>query len=136
AAYVGIEQQLTNRLSLQYGARFSFFQNVGEATIHEYAKNERGLPDNVNITILHSAEYGKGETIKTFFNVEPRFNARYMLTPSSSVKASYNRMVQYIHLLSNSTFPIPFNTWTPSSPYLDPQMADQVAAGYFKNFRD
>lgn len=136
AAYAGIEQQLTNRLSLQYGARLSFFQNVGEATIHEYEKNERGLPDNVNITILNSTEYGKGETIKTFFNVEPRFNARYMLTPSSSVKASYNRMVQYIHLLSNSTLPIPFNTWTPSSPYIDPQMADQVAAGYFKNFRD
>ncbi len=116
AAYVGLEQQLTDRLTLQYGARFSLFQNVGEATINNYEKNERGLPDNVNINILDSTYYGKGETIKTFFNVEPRFNARFMLTPSSSIKASYNRMVQYIHLLSNSTLPIPFNTWTPSSP--------------------
>ena len=136
ALYLGNEQQITERLSLSYGLRASLFQNVGEATIYDYATNERGVPDNVDITVLDSSTYGSLEPIKTFFNLEPRFSARYLLTDESSVKASYQRMVQYIHLLSNSTIPVPFNTWTPSSPYLDPQRADQVAVGYFKNFRD
>ena len=136
AMYVGNEQQVTERLSLLYGARFSLFQNVGEATIYDYARNEQGLPDNVNIAVLDSTTYGPLEPVQTFFNVEPRFSARYLLTDESSLKASYNRMVQYVHLLSNSTIPVPFNTWTPSSTYLRPQKADQIALGYFRNFRD
>nr|WKN36486.1 TonB-dependent receptor [Tunicatimonas sp. TK19036] len=136
ALYAGNEQQITERLSLLYGLRLSLFQNVGEATIYEYAKNEQGLPDNVNISILDSATYGPLEPVETFFNLEPRFSARYLLTDESSIKASYHRMAQYIHLLSNSTLPVPFNTWTPSSPYLKPQLADQLALGYFKNFQD
>ncbi len=136
AFYAGLEQHLTERLSLQYGVRLSLFQNVGEGVIKQYAKNERGFPDNVNTQVIRGTKYGMGETIKTFFNAEPRFNARYMLADESSLKASYNRMAQYIHLLSNSTLPVPFNTWTPSSPYLEPQLADQVAVGYFRNFSD
>lgn len=136
ALYAGNEQQLTSRLSLLYGVRLSIFQNVGEATIYEYAKNEQGLPDNINIHKLDSTVYDRFEPVKTFANLEPRFSARYLLTDESSIKASYHRMVQYVHLLSNSTLPVPFNTWTPSSPYLTPQKADQVALGYFKNFQD
>ena len=136
ALYLGNEQQITERLSVSYGLRASLFQHVGEATIYDYATNEQGLPDNVNITVLDSSTYGSLEPIETFFNLEPRFSARYLLTDESSIKASYQRMVQYIHLLSNSTVPIPFNTWTPSSPYLDPQRADQVALGYFRNLRN
>jgi len=136
ALYAGNEHQITERLSLLYGLRASLFQNVGEATIYDYSRNGQGLPDNVNITRLDSTQYGSFEPIKTFFNLEPRFSARYLLTGESSLKASYHRMVQYIHLLSNSTIPVPFNTWTPSSPYLNPQKSDQLAFGYFKNFRD
>lgn len=136
ATYIGNEQQITQRLSVQYGLRLSVFQNVGESTIYEYAKDARGLPDNQDVRIIDSTYYGSMETIKTFANLEPRFSARYLLGNDNSLKLSYNRMAQYVHLLSNSTIPVPFNTWTPSSPYLKPQMADQIAAGYFQNFND
>lgn len=136
AFYIGNEQEINSRISLQYGLRFSYFINLGEGTIYNYAENDQGLPDNVNIVRQDSTTYGSLEPIESFFNVEPRLGVRYQLTSNSSVKASYNRMVQYIHLLSNSTIPVPFNTWTPSSPYLDPQKADQVALGYFRNFRN
>lgn len=136
ALYASNEQQISQRLSLLYGLRLSVFQNVGETTIYEYAKNDQGLPDNINVRIIDSTYYGSMKPIKTFANLEPRFSARYMLGNNNSVKLSYNRMVQYVHLMSNSTVPVPFNTWTPSSPYLNPQVADQLALGYFQNFND
>ena len=132
ALYIGAEHQVSERLSLQYGLRFSVFQPIGKGTIYEYAEPT----DNVDILVKDSTVYGSFETIKTFSNFEPRFNARYRLDPSSSLKFSYQRMAQYIHLISNSTVPIPFNTWAPSSPYLEPQLADQLALGYFRNFKD
>lgn len=132
AFYVGNEQTISPKFTVQYGLRYSLFQNVGETTIREY----RDQTDNVDIDILDEIRYGKLKPIKTFHNLEPRLSMRYKLTNTSSMKASYNRMVQNIHLLSNSTVPVPFNTWTPSSPYLDPQIADQVALGYFRNFKD
>lgn len=128
--YLGIEQKLSNRLALQYGLRFSIFQNVGPGTINTYENQQ----DNININILDETQYDRLENIVTFSNIEPRFSARYKLSESQSLKASYQRMAQYIHLISNSTVPIPFNTWAPSSPYLRPQLADQVSLGYFQNF--
>jgi len=130
--YLGVDHDVTDRLSLQYGVRYSIFQNIGEGTIYEYANPD----DNTTVEVVDSTNYGSFENIKTFHNLEPRFAARYTLDPQSSLKLSYNRMVQYIHLISNSTVPIPFNTWAPSSPYLDPQLADQVAIGYFRNFQN
>ncbi len=136
ALYLSNEQQVTQRLSLLYGLRLSVFQNVGETTIYEYAKNEQGIPNNLNIRVTDSTYYRSMEPIKTFAKLEPRFSARYLLGNNNSLKLSYNRMVQYVHLLSNSTVPVPFNTWTPSSPYLNPQLADQLAVGYFHNFQE
>lgn len=129
ALYAGVEQKLSDRLSIQYGVRFSLFQNLGAETIYTYSN----ASDNVNYIITDSVRYKKGQVIASFANPEPRFAARYQLDASSSLKLSYQRMVQYIHLLSNSTVPIPFNTWSPSSPYLKPQKSDQMAIGYFKN---
>lgn len=130
--YIGFDHDVTNRLSLQYGVRYSIFQNIGKGTVYEYADPR----DNINIEVIDSTVYGNFENIKTFHNLEPRFSARYTIDNQSSVKLSYNRMVQYVHLISNSTVPVPFNTWAPSSPYLDPQLADQIAAGYFRNFQN
>jgi hypothetical protein len=134
AAYVGNDQKLGRRVALQYGLRFTAFQNMGPGEVVEYARTPEGQPDNVNIERLNVRKYGDWQAIKTYVNVEPRASIRVIVDEHSSVKASYNRMVQYIHLLNNSTVPIPFNTWTPSSQYLRPQVADQVAAGYFRNF--
>ena len=132
AVYLGADQVINDRLSLQYGLRFSVFQNIGKSTVYTY----EDFDDNTNINIVDSTSYGHFENIKTFHALEPRFSARYLIDQSSSVKLSYNRMMQYIHLVSNSTVPIPFNTWTPSGPYVEPQMSDQVAIGYFKNLKD
>ncbi len=130
--YIGAEHQLSARLSLEYGLRYTLFQNIGAGTVYEY----ENPGDNVNVVVKDSTVYGDFETIKLFHNPEPRFSARYLLDDQSALKLSYNRMVQYVHLISNSTVPIPFATWAPSSPYLAPQKADQVAVGYFRNFRD
>ncbi len=130
--YAGFEHRISERLAVEYGLRFTIFQNIGSGTVFEYADAQ----DNIEISIIDSTQYGSFDNIKTFTNFEPRFSARYKLGSNQAIKASYQRMVQYIHLISNSTVPIPFNTWAPSSPYLTPQLADQVAVGYFQNFRD
>ncbi len=131
AFYVGHEQQL-GQFTLQYGLRYALFQNVGKSTIYEYLEPN----DNINNTRVRTIFYDDFETIKTFHNLEPRFSARYLVNDNTSLKLSYNRMVQNVHLLSNATVPLPFNTWHPSSPYLEPQRAHQVAAGYFTNLND
>ena len=129
--YLGNEQKVTDRLSLQYGVRFTVFQNIGKSRIFKY----RDQQDNINIDHIDTLYYDDFELIESFQNPEPRLAARFLLNPSTSLKMSYNRMVQYVHLISNSTVPVPFNTWQPSSPYVDPQVADQIALGYFKNFK-
>ena len=132
ALYVGNEQQVSDKITLQYGLRYSIFQNVGESTIYTYADPK----DNVDIERVDSTSYDRFETIKTFHNLEPRASIRYLLNGTSSIKASYNRMIQNVHLMSNGTVSLPFNTWQPSSPYLDPQRSDQLAAGYFRNLNN
>ena len=78
--------------------------------------------------------FGQWESIQTYTNLEPRFSIRYQLNPTTSLKASYNRMAQYLHLVSNTTASTPVDVWVPSSNNIKPQIADQVAVGYFKNF--
>lgn len=132
ALYVSLQHQLSDKLSLEYGARLSIFQNVGENTVYTYLDQL----DNTNPIRIDSTKYGSFENIKTYVNLEPRFSARYILNKESSLKASYNRMIQNTHLISSGTVPVPFNTWAPSSTYLKPQVADQLALGYFRNFKD
>ncbi|MBL3655260.1 TonB-dependent receptor [Fulvivirga sediminis] len=132
ALYLENQQKLTDRFTMVYGLRLSFFQNIGKATVYDYEDPQ----DNINPTRIDSTRYDSFETIESYMNLEPRFSARYMLNPSSSLKISYNRMVQNTHLIASGTVPIPFNTWSPSNRYLKPQIADQFAAGYFKNLAD
>lgn len=117
-------------LTINYGARFSYFQNVGESTVYLY--EDEG--DNVDIRRTGSLDFERFENVKVYPNIQPRISMRYMLDNKSSVKASYNRMVQNTHLIASGTVPLPFNTWYPSSYYLEPQIADQYVAGYFRNF--
>ena len=130
--YAGLEHKLTDRLSMEYGVRWSFFNQIGPSTFFEYEDPQ----DNENINVLDTVNYNSWKNIRGFNNPEPRLMARYLINQQSSVKFSYNRMVQYIHLVSNSTVPVPFNTWTPSGPNISPQKSDQVALGYFYNLKD
>lgn len=130
--YISNEQELTTRLSIQYGIRFSMFQNVGYGESFVFDKSD---PQNYEVTdtLIHN----KNKIFNTYNNGwEPRLALRYSLNDFSSVKASYNRMFQYIHLASNSTGSLPLDYWFPSSPNIKPQIADQVAAGYFRNFKE
>lgn len=128
ALYLSNEQQLSSRLSLDYGLRLSGFANIGPGKVYTY--------DQAFETPVDTLSYGRFEKIKSYGGLEPRLAARYELSGGSSVKASYNRTRQYLHLVSNSTSALPIDVWIPSSSYVKPQVADQVAAGYFRNFRD
>jgi hypothetical protein len=128
ALYLSNEQQLTSRLTLDYGLRLSGFASMGPGKVYAY--------DEAFETPIDTVSYGRFEPIKSYGGLEPRLAARYELPGGSAVKASYNRTRQYLHLVSNSTSALPFDVWIPSSTYVRPQLADQVAAGYFRNFRD
>lgn len=132
ALYASNQQRLGERLTLDYGVRLSVFQQVGKSDIYQYEDPR----DNVNIVHTDTLSFGAWENIKTYVNLEPRAGLRYILKPGQSLKASYNRMVQNTHLIASGTVPVPFNTWNPSGYYLKPQVADQFAVGYFRNFHD
>jgi len=127
ALFFSNEQKLGSRLSLLYGLRLSVFQNIGK-TIH-YQYNEL-------YQVEDSIEYGPGDVYNTYSSLEPRFNLRYAIDEKNSLKFSYNRTSQYLHLASNSTATFPLDMWFMSNPNIKPQRADQVAAGYFRNFLD
>ncbi|MEQ8517942.1 MAG: TonB-dependent receptor [Cytophagales bacterium] len=132
AFYAGNEQRISSRISMSYGIRLSIFQNMGKTRIYEYADQSDNISSRQD-NILDTIDYDHWENIVTYINPEPRFSIRYLLNESNSIKGSYNRMVQNAHIISSGTVPLPFNTWNPSSPYLKPQIADQIALGYFKN---
>ncbi|MGB0165682.1 MAG: TonB-dependent receptor, partial [Luteibaculum sp.] len=122
--YLEREHKITARLNLQYGIRYSWLWNVGEGT--SYSLDERRR-------VTDTISYAKGEIFNRYGGLEPRFAARYTLSESSSVKASYNRMRQYAQLASNSTASSPLDIWFLAGPNVAPQIADQIAVGYFKN---
>ncbi|MGB0916240.1 MAG: TonB-dependent receptor [Flavobacteriales bacterium] len=125
AIYAANEQKIWRGLSARYGLRISMFNRLGSATIFDYDDNN---------AITDTTTYGRAENIKTYFGVEPRLSLTYAFSQSISVKASYHRMYQYNHLLSNSTAGTPTDVWIPSSPILKPQFSDQYSLGYFQNF--
>ncbi len=141
AAYAEVELDVTNNLSIQGGLRLSTFNRLGQEELNLY-ENDNPILFNQDLKIYEKAEptgtlsLSKSETIKSFANLEPRLAVAYQLDEQSSVKASYNRMTQYIHLISNTSSPTPFDIYAPSGKYIDPQLADQVAVGYFKAFEN
>ena len=127
ALYASNEQKIGGLVTLQYGLRFSAFSNVGKDTVYTY-------DENYNNTGFDA--YESGDVYNTFTNFEPRFAIKYTLDDVSSVKASYNRMTQYLHLATNSTGGAPLDVWMPSSTNTMPGVADQIALGYFRNLKN
>lgn len=140
AAYLEADQKITSKLAFNYGLRYSLFYRLGNSMVNIYNNNEavtfnnetkiyeKGIP-------IGTKFYGKNKIITSFDNLEPRFSASYSLNNNHSFKASYNRMVQYLQLISNTSSPTPLDVWMPSDSYIKPQIADQVAMGYFSNFK-
>ncbi|UTW60979.1 TonB-dependent receptor [bacterium SCSIO 12741] len=122
--YVSNEQRIGSRVSVLYGLRFSTFSNVGKDTVYTFDQD-------LNRTGYNA--YGSGKIYNTYTGLEPRLAVKYSLDDVSSVKASYNRMNQYLHLATNTAGGAPLDIWMPSSPNLKQGIADQVALGYFRN---
>ncbi len=133
ALYIGNEQKIGDLLSLQYGLRYSLFRSLGPGTVYDFGESETGERQQ---PVLPGTTYGKGAVIKVYDNFEPRFSANLGLSASSSLKASYNRTTQYLHLLSNTAASSPLDVWTLSSRNIRPERADQVALGWFRNWRN
>ena len=127
AAYIAHEIGLFPELKINYGLRVSSFSLIGPAHIMSY---------DAFGDVLDTATYGAGRFMKTYASLEPRIAATYLLDGTSSLKASYTRTAQHLHLLSNATVSNPSDLWVPSSNNVAPQYADQVDLGYFRNFND
>ncbi len=125
--YISNDQKIGSRLTLNYGIRYSMFNAIGPGTINKY---------NSDGNIIETREYDKGEGIIDYFGIEPRFSASFMLNDKSSVKTSFQRNMQYVHLLSASTSENPTDIWVPSSLNVEPGSAEQYSVGYFRNFLD
>lgn len=127
ALYFSNEWSLSQNLEVNYGARFSSFSILGEGDF--YTLNDQS-------EVKDTTSYDTGEFVETYFSIQPRLSVSYLLSGNSSVKASYDRTTQNMHLLSNSTTTNPTDRWVPSSNVIEPQIADQVSMGYFRNFSD
>ncbi|RXF70141.1 TonB-dependent receptor [Arcticibacter tournemirensis] len=141
AAYISAGQRLSDKLSLNYGLRYSNFQRVGAQEVYTYANNQPVIY-NKEFHIYEEADptgtisYKKNKKIANFGNLEPRVALAYSLNNDNSIKVSYNRMSQYVHLISNTASATPLDIWAPSDQYLKPEILDQLALGYFHNFKD
>lgn len=137
ALYIEAEQELTSRVTINYGLRYSMFYRLGEENINLYQNTPVGYDTDSDTyfeeTPIGTRFYAKNKSIANFDHFEPRFALSVALDDESSIKMSYNRMAQYIHLISNTSAATPLDIWAPSGTYIKPQLVDQGAVGYFKN---
>ncbi|MCF8273120.1 MAG: TonB-dependent receptor [Flavobacteriaceae bacterium] len=139
AIYLDVEQKISNKIELSYGLRLSSFLRLGQDELNIY-QNDQAVVFNDELKIYQKANpigtesFKRNHVIKAFNNLEPRFSLSYQLNDNTSIKGSYNRLSQYLHLLSNTSSPTPLDIWAPSGKYIKPQLLDQFAIGYFKNF--
>lgn len=141
AIYIDVEQDLTDNLSVEYGLRISHFLRLGQDKINVYRYDDPVFFDPFLLIYqeadpIETLDTGRGGTLATFTNLEPRASIAYTLNPDNSIKASYTRIAQYLHLLSNTSSPTPLDVWTPSGPFVKPQLLDQYALGYFRNIKE
>jgi len=127
AAYISDEITITPKLSVIAGLHFVMYDEIGPGTVFHY--------DSAG-TITDTTKYANNKIIQQYTSLEPRVSARFILSKSSSLKASYTRTSQFIQLLSNTTASAPTDLWVPSSQVIKPQLCDQYALGYFRNFHD
>ncbi len=127
AAYISHEFSPSDKIRLNFGIRLSAFSIMGPGNFYTY--------DDSGFTIKTDS-YKSGQLVKTYFNLEPRASASFQITENSSLKVSYTRNIQNLHLLSNSTTANPTDLWIPSSLNVKPEIADQVSMGYYRNFKE
>jgi hypothetical protein len=134
--YIEDNWKVNNRLTIRGGLRYSSFYNFGARDVVNYNPTANGTVRNDLIT--DTTSYGSMEIIEGFDGLqglEPRLGINFKATENTAFKASFNRMRQYIHLISNTTSSLPIDTWRPAGRYIDPGTADQIALGWNRNFK-
>ena len=130
--YLSVEHELSPALALRYGVRLNQFNRLEQSGLQQY-ENDRPIVYNPNLFIYQEGTslgtYTKENSTASFTNIEPRLTLAYRAN-NSAWKASYQRVHQYLHLISNTSSPTPLDVWTPSGKYLKPQRGDQWAVGY------
>ncbi|MCG2418951.1 carboxypeptidase-like regulatory domain-containing protein [Aequorivita sp. F47161] len=129
AIYLSDLFEVNKNLLLDVGLRYSFYAALGEATQNVY---KEGVPKSES-SIVEVKTYDKNEVIETYGGPEYRISARYLLGSDFSVKAGFNRTIQYLHLLSTNTTQSPTDIWKLSDLNIAPQRANQYSLGFFKN---
>ncbi|MFN3783668.1 MAG: carboxypeptidase-like regulatory domain-containing protein [Spirosomataceae bacterium] len=132
AAFLSEKCKINEKIELGAGLRAVQYRAIGASTVYQY---ESGQPRS-ELTRTDSLVFGEGQTVQSYGSVEPRFALNITLSPTASIKASVNRMAQFIQLLSGTTAALPTDRWKLSDAYIKPQIANQYAMGYFKNFTE
>ncbi|MDP2042122.1 MAG: TonB-dependent receptor [Algoriphagus sp.] len=131
AAYIQIPWKISDKLQGQIGLRYSHFFALGAKDVYQYqpgiSKDTRSIVDTIS--------YRAGEVFESYGGFEPRLTIRYAITDDFSVKASVNRSLQYLHLLTNNFASAPVDLWKLSDSYIKPQEAWQYALGIYKNLK-
>ncbi|MDR2963251.1 MAG: TonB-dependent receptor [Bacteroidales bacterium] len=125
--YVSNEQSAGEHFKFNYGVRFSAYSAMGPVSVYTY---------NSDHEKIDSVKYRRGEFVKTYVAIEPRVSANYIINKENSVKASFTRTQQYVHLIQGSTISLPMDYWIPSTALVKPEMSYQYSLGYFRNFAD
>ncbi len=128
AAYISAGLTVANRLNILAGLRYSYFNQVGPTERVKYDPD--GLPTG------EIEKFGRGKSIAHYHYPEPRFSAVYSLPQNASIKVSYTRTIQYLHLATTSGATFPSDLWIPASKLIKPGEAQQIAAGYFKDLKN
>ncbi|MDD4991586.1 MAG: TonB-dependent receptor [Paludibacter sp.] len=126
AVFVSHVWKPTSNLNINIGVRLSSFSLLGPGDFYSYA----------NAVVKDTTHFNAGKVVKTYIEPEPRVNVAYVFDEASSIKASYDRFTQYLHMVSNSTSSTPTDIWIPSSNIVKPEIGDQVSLGYFRNLKN
>ncbi|CAM9956396.1 unnamed protein product [Chrysoparadoxa australica] len=130
-AYIGHELEIGNRFKMLYGLRYSSLINQGPGAVYQYDPTQERNVSNITDTTL----YNKGEIVKYYDGIEPRLSTNFTLNESQSIKASYSRTFQYLHLISNTVIPSPTDIWKISDTYVPPIRSDHYSLGFYQNLR-
>lgn len=130
--YIEDEMNISKRMTMSAALRYSYYLNLGPATVRQYAEGEA----RDELSIRGTTIFDKNETFGTYGGLEPRIGLQYSISDQTSIKLGYNMMRQYIQVITNTTTPLPTARWKTSDLHIKPQVASMFAGGVFHNFKD
>jgi TonB dependent receptor-like, beta-barrel/CarboxypepD_reg-like domain len=127
--FFGDNLKITKKLEIESGIRYNLYCNFGPKTVYQYKDNLPRVAENITDTLT----IGRSKISQTYQGLDFRVGATYLINEDFSVKASYNRLHQYIYLLSNTIAISPTDVWKLSDTHLKPMRGDQYSLGFYKN---